>query len=564
MIKQDFSWKSIYNYYYQRGLTVYCLECLFKIVSSLVIAFSPILLFGCINWSKISEASTLKDVIISFPKGWMNANLFFKISFILFIGYTVILIVQFASTLPIFISLHNYYTKTLSLNEKDLPVIEWNEVVEQIIVCDPLRSISTLSIAQQITREDNYLGGLVEDESVFTWRLPWKKDMEQIPMNSTFFYFLKMSLQGTIFNSDGIPLICGVQNIQASQNQQKLKTRFRIIGGFLIFLAPFALIYEILYTIFHYIESIRASPDDITLRLLSPKIRHKAREFNELPHSFDKRVMKSYEWANLYLDQFNQSPFVPLLRTVSFVSGSIIAVVFFVGLISDFPKVLGLEIFGGKTVAWLITILASIYAACRPPTPPTNMYGLGVDELFEELKKHIHIDLADEHNSPHSWKTYDNVDAAYPPIWKHALVNIYSVVLNPFLFLVVLPMRAASVVEFVRRNSVENAEIGWICSLGAFNDNITTAPEHRARVSRSKAMYESQGAPRQPIRDDSNDILKLAFGQVQSEGSLLDMKPPEQKEDENLLGFGVDALSPAEFLVPESDGGSSTPQNGAV
>ncbi|EAY14463.1 autophagy protein, putative [Trichomonas vaginalis G3] len=552
MINDDFSWKSIYNYYYQKGLTVYILECLFKIISSLVIAFTPILLFGCLNWEKMDSAKTISEIILPFPKGWMNSNIFFKISFILFLIYSLILIIQFVSTLPLFISLHKYYSKKLGLSDKDLIVIEWNEVVESIIVCDPLKSISTLSIAQQITREDNYLGGMVEDQSVFTWRLPWKKEMEQLPMNSSFFYFLKMSLQGTIFNSDGVPLICGVQNIQAAQNQQKLKSRFRIVGVLMILIAPFALIYEILNTIFAYIESIRASPDDLSLRQLSPIVRFKAREFNELPHTFDKRVMKSYEWADLYLDQFNQSPLVPVMRTFSFLAGSIIAIVFFVGIISDIPKVLGLEIFGGKTIAWLITILASVYAACKPPRPPTNMYGLGPDELFVELQKHIHLDLSDSRNSPHSWETYDNVDRAYPPIWKHALINIASVIINPFLFIAILPLKASSIVEFVRRNSVENSEIGWICALGAFEDpqRYSASPEHRARLNRSNAAYDSNKVQihLEPIREDSNDLLKSIYGQPAEQ-------TPEKEPmgDENLVGFGIDALSPNEFYVPEND-----------
>ena len=80
MSDKDLSWEAIYSYYYKRGLTMYILECLARIVTSLVIAISPILLFGCLNWSNIPTARTIGEVILPFWSGWKEANLFFKLS----------------------------------------------------------------------------------------------------------------------------------------------------------------------------------------------------------------------------------------------------------------------------------------------------------------------------------------------------------------------------------------------------------------------------------------------------------------------------------------------------
>ena len=599
MSDKDLSWEAIYSYYYKRGLTMYILECLARIVTSLVIAISPILLFGCLNWSNIPTARTISEVILPFWSGWKEANLFFKLSFIFFSIYSLVLLFQFTSALPTFVSLHQYYTKKLGISDNDLLVIDWNEVVESIIVADPLRSISLLQIAQQVTREDNYYGAMVDDASVLTWRLPWKKEVEQIPMNNLFFYYLRLAMRGTIFDSKGEPQVCGVQNIQASQIQEKLKNKFRQVGILLILISPFSLLYEILYTVFHYVESIRASPGDLSMRRLMPVSKMKARDYNELPHAFEYRVSKSYEWANLFIENFQQGPLVPLMRMVSFIAGSIIAIVFFMGLITDIPHVLGLEIFSGKTVAWLLTILASVYAACKPQAPPTNMYGYGPDELISKLEDQIHLDLKDDKNSYHSWKTYDNVDSAYAPVWKHALMNVFGVILNPFLFTVILPNKSSSIVDFIRRNSTESHGIGWICALSTGEDSrFDASPEHRARVQRSLEQFQQM--PKQPMREDSSELIRSIFESQQasppvspptmdvvdpfpaasstahSTNSLPNnsienpfaqtnqqmnhstvqtrLDPNDQIDnDENLLGFGDTPLSPNDFFVPESD-----------
>ena len=603
-MSENFSWDDIYSYYHKKGLTMYILECLSQFVMSLIITFSPIFLFGCLNWSQITKAHSIGDVILPFWEGWLKANLFFKLSFILYSIHTLIIFIQFLSTLPKFISLKRYYSNKLSISDSDLCVIEWTEVVDSINVSDPLRSISLLTIAQDVTRQSNYICAMVDDVSVFSWRLPWKKELEQMPMDNLFFFCLIYALQGTVFENRE-PQVCGIQNIQANQKQESLSKKFKAIGFILVLISPFAFLYEILYTIFHFIEPIRSSTGDLSMRRLTKVAKLKARDYNELPHLFELRLGKSYEWANLFLDSFTQSPLVPLMRMLSFIAGSLIAIIFFCGLISDVPHVLGLEIVNGKTVAWLLAILASIYAACRPSAPPSNMYGYGPEDLIKELEKEIHLDFRDDQNSGHSWATYYSVNNAYAPVWKHAIMNILGVILDPFLFLVVLPNKSSTIVDFIRRNSVESQELGWICALSTTADpRYNASPEHRERQRRSIVHFEEMSQHTNQNdpgfeREDSADLMRSIFAPQQSidqqnqpeitpnngenslEPTLIDtlampiqsqpgssstlsssqiiqpQTPQNQNinndiiDDENLLGFGDTSLSAAQFFVPD-------------
>ena len=105
-MSENFSWSDIYSYYYNKGLTMYILRCLSQFIMSLIITFSPIFFFGCLNWSKISSAHSIGEVILPFTYGWLRANFFFKLSFILFSTYSAILFIQFISTLPM---CYNHY-----------------------------------------------------------------------------------------------------------------------------------------------------------------------------------------------------------------------------------------------------------------------------------------------------------------------------------------------------------------------------------------------------------------------------------------------------------------------
>eukprot|EP00833_Pecoramyces_ruminatium_P017692 jgi/Orpsp1_1/1191724/evm.model.d7180000088068.1 len=87
----------------------------------------------------------------------------------------------------------------------------------------------------------------------------------------------------------------------------------------------------------------------------------KFRQFNELPHDFEKRLNRSYENAMTYLDQFPNSRFSIISKLIVFISGSIVTVLTILTLIDqDFFN--SFEITPGCSVLFYIGIFTSVLA----------------------------------------------------------------------------------------------------------------------------------------------------------------------------------------------------------
>lgn len=104
----------------------------------------------------------------------------------------------------------------------------------------------------------------------------------------------------------------------------RLQHRFIFMGVLNAVFAPFIVLYLLMFSFFRYfevspkstveklkyfaqslaIQEYHKNPSAIGSRQYTPYARWKFREFNELPHLFDKRLDESYEAAKQYIDQF--------------------------------------------------------------------------------------------------------------------------------------------------------------------------------------------------------------------------------------------------------------------
>ena len=78
--------------------------------------------------------------------------------------------------------------------------------------------------------------------------------------------------------------------------------------------APFIVIYLLIYSFFRYFEEYHKNPSSIGSRTYTPYAQWKFREFNELPHLFERRLDRSYKVAKEYIDQFPKESIALLMR----------------------------------------------------------------------------------------------------------------------------------------------------------------------------------------------------------------------------------------------------------
>ena len=484
------SWTEIYNYYMQRGLLSFIISNVSNFIIGFIISLSPIFLFGCCQWSKLSSASSLADFILPLSSGWCNSNLFIKICTIMFLIFVFFNIAQFLFALPTYISLHKYFRDVLEIKDNDLYVIDWNDIIERIAQKDNSRPISVLEIAQEIMRFDNYITAFVTDPSILTWKLPYMDAPCHFPMTRFFFYLFRLSLNGTVLDADGVSIVSGAQTIRIPQTQVALNTRFKLIGVIMLIVSPFVFSFEVLYLVFHYFEAIKNCPGSLSLRRWSTRAKWAIKEYNELPHVFNQRLSKSYYFANMFLDMFPPSSMQPVFKLVSFLCGSMIAIILVIGLATDISALVAVQIGSGKTLAWLCTVLAGIYGVCNGLVRDESTIQ-DPDSLYESVKQYIHYDFTDETNTARSWKTYKKFSDFFQPLWEQVALELSSCIINPIIFLFVLPKKTNAIVEFVRKNSIQHPRLGWICSFSSFDEgSIDQNDFQTCKIKRSISNFK--------------------------------------------------------------------------
>lgn len=418
----------------------------------------------------------------------------------------------------------------MKISESEISVLEWDEVVERINLYNPTIQIVNEEITRKISRWNNYVSGMVRSKSIFVWKLPYVSTRE-FYMDSMFFYVLRLALNGIVFDSNCVP----VRNVRYPPYDQivkkKLKSRFQLIGIILFLFSPFILFYRLLYFGFHYMQTVRAEPGDLSRRQLTSVAKYKAVDFDEPPHMFDQRIQKSYEMVDLYLSQFESSSERPLKNALSFICGSVIAIVFFIGLLTDMTCVLSLRISKTRTVTWLVTVLGAIYASCQPNVIVQNTLGLSIDEMLDRITELVHIDFKNGRTG-HSWQAYYNVQSAYYPIWKQILSEIIGTIIDPILFGIILPEKTEAIVGFIRDGTVET-EMGIFCSAGKAQTSEQFFPDI---MDKYPGSGDRNNAGEGIINEDQEQYQRV-HSNVYEQDTDTRLANSEHFSDENLIGF---------------------------
>lgn len=547
------NWATIYEYYEKGGLTMYLVKGFSSIIIGLVISFLPVLIFGMCDFSVLKYSAKISEVVRPFSVGWRETNIFLKICVSVFALFNGFQFIQLIVSIPKFVSLHKYFTEALGISDLDLAVIEWSDVVDSIVVGDARRSTPLRAISQEILKTDNYICAFVSDPSLLNWHLPWAKEATPFPMSRFFFYLLKLAISGVLLDKTGGSLVNGANSVRAMHVAASLEFRFRLIGAVLALLSPFVFVFELLYLCFHYAQSIRSAPEALSMRRWTPRAKWIIREYNELPHVFKTRIAKSYEHANEFLDLFPTNRVIqPIAHAVSFLSGAAIAVILIVGLITDLNMVFSVRVFGDKTIVWLMAILASVYAATTALT--TREVAFTPEEILAKVERDIHIDFREQNGSAHSWKSYNKLSSFFQPIWQQLLLELFSSVLNPFIFGIGLAHKAKSLVEFVKRNSINVDDLGWICVFSVFDadpDRVLIPSDQRDKMRRSMQHFsESPQKNEEPLinyLDVDSFTTTIDDSELQTTN-----QPPSTGGDASIRIDPANGMTPEDFLSGDS------------
>eukprot|EP00003_Mantamonas_plastica_P018928 TRINITY_DN308_c0_g1_i4.p1 TRINITY_DN308_c0_g1~~TRINITY_DN308_c0_g1_i4.p1 ORF type:complete len:482 (-),score=155.91 TRINITY_DN308_c0_g1_i4:179-1624(-) len=271
--------------------------------------------------------------------------------------------------------LYTYFNEDLKIEEKMLRTMKWNEVVETLIAFHRSNQsirfqIDELAVTNYIMRKDNYMIALFNQEVI-------QLESGFLPMlsnNTLLTNGLNWNLQTCLLNNffaKDAPLEDLLAVGRKPAIVEALQRSFRIWGVINLILSPFILVFLVIYFFFRYTQEFYRNPKKLGMREWTLFSKWKFREFNELPHVFERRLQASYQPAEKYLVYFPVPMLTTVARFLSFVSGAFAAVLLFLSIIDE-QLLLKMEL-GGKAIVWWIGVLGTVFAMSRAYIPEENL-----------------------------------------------------------------------------------------------------------------------------------------------------------------------------------------------
>ncbi|KAJ1720576.1 autophagy protein atg9, partial [Coemansia biformis] len=247
-----------------------------------------------------------------------------------------------------------------------------------------------------------------------------------------------------------------------------LRRRFRFMAVINMLFAPFIVVFLVLYSFFRYFEELYHEPGTLMSRAFTPYARCKFRNFNEVPHSFRRRLDSAHAKATLYLAQFRNDALIATARFVSFVAGSFAALLLAFTVV-DNELSLEFEITRHRTVLFYIGLSSAVLAAARGMVPTDHQEYLHPAWIMRDV-------LEDLQYMEPAWRgrlDTTRVRREFEVLFSYRLLifahELLGVVTAPFIMLFSLPGCAEQVVDFFREFTVHREGLGYVCSFAAFD-----------------------------------------------------------------------------------------------
>ncbi|CAI5489922.1 unnamed protein product [Closterium sp. Naga37s-1] len=190
-----------------------------------------------------------------------------------------------------------------------------------------------------------------------------------------------------------------------------LRQRFVLSGWLLALLSPFVLLFVLSFFLLRKAHHLYHEPAAAGVRSWSNLARWMFKEYNEVDHLTSQRLDEACPRADEYLAQF-PSPLLSLAaKLLSFVSGSLAALLLALALADE--KLLEAQLFG-RGLVWYAAILGAVLAAARPVAQADRAAG-SVDPRGALLRaaRHTHFLPARWRSKAHTQRVRDEFQTLY-------------------------------------------------------------------------------------------------------------------------------------------------------
>jgi autophagy-related protein 9 len=365
-------------------------------------------------------------------------------------------------------------------------LISLQESGEYQILIHGQANLDALYIAQRILRKDNFMVAFF-NRGMLDLQVPF------IPFQDVYCKSLEWAIyfciQNYMFNHKfqvrpGFYL-----------DPKSLQRRFFLCGIAHAIFLPFLAFFMLLHFLMQNGYDWKAKKQYLGPKEWSLAAKWTFREFNELPHFFERRLEPSYDATEKYLELFRQNEIMTTIgRIFVFIGGAFASVLFAFAAVND-AILLHIKI-GNFNLLWFVGVATMFYSIGKSMLPDPEAHARSVWNLNEELERTLNVMATHTHYYPDTWKGkgYDmrimsqikRMFTNKTSLFVHELI---SLLLAPLVLCFSLPRCAEHLCEFVMTVKADVPGAGDICGYATFD--FDTFGDHSFE---GKTMGEVRGA----------------------------------------------------------------------
>lgn len=474
---------NVYTYFARGGYLCIVIE---NVLHMLLLAFTLIFVtFSCffLNWSKIGkcDSETTCDSIshyiinpISFHT--VSVSTCMIIFIIMFLIYWSWISTQLIKEILKFSSYKSYFNYCLKIKDKLLKILSWNDIINSMIEYD--NELTPDIIVGSIMRKENYLIALI------SLGLLKKKP---IYYTNTYLLLVNVGYLNRIFVEDPLTIDC-----------DKLKKSSKIIAALTLLLTPFTLVIFVVHYLVSFTTEIYTKKSNFGPKEWTIYAKYMFREYNELPHIFNDRIIKSYKYAIQYEQKFNAHLTNIIMEKIIYIAGAYLTLLLLMTLYDD--RILMYISLFGRNLIWYVAILTSCISLARMMSVYPSLIDESSDEIMQKIYLYTHYDT-NKYVRTGSFKT---VQIKQFSIFKklyiykiyNGLIEIITILLLPYYIYFKFSDDIDTIHTFVSRSTVNHPKIGYVCKYSLINNqdssNISSKEEDMLLNQNDQFNYDKE------------------------------------------------------------------------
>ncbi|KAJ2568132.1 autophagy protein atg9 [Coemansia sp. RSA 1813] len=475
---QDDFFCRVYAYYVGKGAVAMVLARALQLATLAFVVVLSTFVVGCIDHAKVREQKSLSAVVI--PQCSKGFSWPVTLCLWAFAAFWVAQAARTVADVPALLEIRAFFVEVLGVSSADIATVAWHEVVGRMVRLRTaeIREYRNLTksrilgyrltadgIVNRVMRRENYMIALFNRDLLDT-RIPLLGRQQML--TKALEWNLSFCLLNYVFDERGQLRKRFLRESNRAILSEGLRRRFKFMAVINLMFAPFLVVFLVLYSFFRYFEELYHEPGAVMSRAFTPYAKYKFRNFNEVPHSFRRRIGAAQPKATLYLSQFRNEALISLARFVAFVSGSFMALLLALTVV-DNELSLEFEITSHRTVLFYIGLFGAILAGARGMVPSDDQEYLHpawiIRDVLEDLQ-YMEPEWRGKLDSTRVRRDFERLFTLKLAIFAQELLGVVTA---PFIMLFSLPDCAEHVIDFFRDFTVHAEGLGYVCSFAAFD-----------------------------------------------------------------------------------------------